>query len=276
MTTKRILILGGSGFIGQALYRELCPYYNTYATFCSNKGYGNNHQYYNFNAAEEGLEPILKEVRPHLIISAMRGDFDLQIELHDFLVSYIKNANCRLFFLSSANVFDAFHHFPSYEYDKTYSESIYGRFKIKIESRLLRLPPTKYVIARLPMIFGQHAPRTVQIDKAVQQHQPIEVFPNTIINVNGIQKLTQQIHFIINQKRTGIFHLGSTDLISHYDFIRQIVARRHHKPGIFKQVFTTNNTRYLATLPKENNLPTHLLTSYNEVLDEMDLIRKNL
>ena len=273
---KRILILGGSGFIGQALYRELCPYFATYATYCSHKGFVHNQQFFSFNAEQEGLEHLLAEVRPQLIISALRGNFDTQLEVHAFLIDYIAKTNCRLFFLSSANVFDAFHHYPSYEYDKTYSESVYGRFKIKIESQLLRLSPAKYVIARLPMIFGQQSPRTAAIDKALQLQTPIEVFPNTIINVNSIQLLTRQIHYMINRKLTGVFHLGSTDLISHFDFIQEVVKRRHHNKGIYKQVFTTNATRYLATLPKENKLPPHLLVNTADVLEELDLIRKPL
>ena len=32
---KKILILGGSGFIGNAIYKELCNYFDTYATYCS-------------------------------------------------------------------------------------------------------------------------------------------------------------------------------------------------------------------------------------------------
>ena len=34
---KRILILGASGFIGQALYKELSPYYATFGTYHSIK-----------------------------------------------------------------------------------------------------------------------------------------------------------------------------------------------------------------------------------------------
>jgi dTDP-4-dehydrorhamnose reductase len=119
------------------------------------------------------------------------------------------------------------------------------------------------------MIFGINSPRTQDIDKAIIENKAIEVFPNTIINVNSDVRLSQQIHYIINHKKTGIFHLGSTDLISHFDFIKTLVENRHSKIGKYKQVFSTNNIRYLATLPKENKLPQYIQPSYNDILDEL-------
>jgi|TARA_B110000285_G_scaffold224810_1_gene282120 dTDP-4-dehydrorhamnose reductase len=268
---KPILILGGSGFIGNCLYNELVPYFNTFGTYNSALEYSKNQHFFSFNAEKDSLEAILKEVKPKLIISALRGNFNAQLEAHEYLVNYIKNKDCRILFLSSANVFDSFQHFPSYEYDKTLSESIYGNFKIKIENMLLRLAVGKYIIARLPMVFGLNAPRTLEIDRAVKNNMSIEVFPNTIINVNSDIRLSQQIHYLINQKKTGLYHLGSSDLISHYDFIKIIVEKRHHTLGIFKQVYTSNTMRYLATLPKENKLPNHLLTSYTDVINDLTL-----
>ena len=268
---KSILILGGSGFIGNCLYKELAPYYNTFATYNTAKGYRNNQHFFYFNLEEGGLDSILKEVRPKLIISALRGDFNVQLETHDFLIKLIKKSDCRILFLSSSNVFDSFEHYPSYEYDKTFSKSIFGRFKIKIENELMRLPTGKFIIARLPMIFGLNAPRTIEIDKAVENNKMIEVFPNSIINVNSDIRLSQQIHYLINHKKTGLFHLGSTDLISHFDFIKNIVKRRHNTPGIFKHVYSSNTIRYIATLPKVNRLPSHILPSYLDVLDDLSI-----
>ncbi len=271
---KRILILGASGFIGNALYKELNSYYDTFGTYFTKKGFGNNHHFYHFDVEEGGLEEIIKQVKPKLIISTLRGPFEALIETHQFLIDLIEKSNCRLLFLSSANVFDTFEHFPSYEYDKTLSESVYGRFKIKIENDLLRLPTAKYVLARLPMIFGNNSPRIFELDQAIENDIPIEVFPNTIINVNNDIRLSQQIHYIINQQLTGIYHLGSTDLIHHFDFIKLLIQRRYHKKAVFKQVFTTNQMRYLAVLAKENKLPSNLLFSYSEVLDDLTLIKK--
>ena len=259
---KSILILGGSGFIGNCLYKELAPFYKTFATFNTKTIYAKNQHFFSFDVEKDSLEPILKEVKPKLIISALRGNFNAQVEAHEQIVDYIKNKNCRILFLSSANVFDSFRHFPSYEYDKTLSESKYGHFKIKIENKLFRLLVGKYIIARLPMIFGLNAPRTLEIDEAVKKNKFIEVFPNTIINVNSDIRLSQQIHYLINKKKTGLYHLGSSDLISHHDFIKMIVEKRHFNPGIFKQVYTSNTIRYLATLPKKNRLPNHLTPSY--------------
>ena len=119
---KRILILGGSGYIGETLYKELCSYFDTYATYCSSRSHNLNQHYYQYNMEEGGLETILKEVKPKLIISALQGNFKSLLEVHEFLIDFVKNNNSRILFLSSANVFDAFHHYPSYEYDKTLSK----------------------------------------------------------------------------------------------------------------------------------------------------------
>lgn len=266
---KPILILGASGFIGNALYKELAPYFKTFGTFNVNDAFKQNKLFYRFNMEKGGLEKILAKIKPKLIISSLRGVFKSQLEIHSFLANYIRKNDCRIMFLSSANVFDSFRHYPSYEYDKTLSESIYGHFKIKIENQLMQLPVGKFVIIRLPMIFGMNAPRTLEIDNAIKQRQAIEVFPNTIINVNSDIRLSQQIHYLINHKKTGIYHLGSTDLISHFDFIRTLVEKRHHQTGIYKQVFSSNTMRYLATLPKENKLPHHIQPSYTDILDDL-------
>ena len=83
---KSILILGGSGFIGHSLYKELAPYYNTFATFNTARGYRQNKHFYYYDFLQGGLESILKEVKPKLIISSLRGDFNAQLEVHEFLI----------------------------------------------------------------------------------------------------------------------------------------------------------------------------------------------
>ena len=138
--------------------------------------------FFHYNLEDDNILSIIKEVKPHLIISCLRGSFDAQVSCHHQLVDYIINFNCRLMYFSSANVFDAFEHYPSYEFDKTLSESKYGRYQIKIENSLLKLSPSKYVIGRLPMVFGTNAPRIKEIEAQVKSGIPIEVFPNTIIN----------------------------------------------------------------------------------------------
>ena len=268
---KKILILGGSGFIGNCLYRELYPYFNLFGTYCSAGRFSKQKNFFYYNLEDDNVLTVVEKVKPQLIISCLRGPFEAQVACHKDLVEYIQDFDCRLMFISSTNVFDAFEHYPSYEFDKTLSESPYGRFKIKIENSLLSLAPSKYVIARLPMVFGTNAPRTREIEAQVDSGTPIEVFPNTIVNVTSDRKLSQQIHYIINQKLTGIFHLGSSDLITHFDFIKRIVSRRKLKGAVFKQIFTTNQMRYLVALPKENKLPPHLHVSYESILEDLYL-----
>lgn len=264
---KKILILGASGFIGNALYKELCNYFDTYGTYCFNSSYTNNRQFLNYNITEDDIIPLLEKIRPDFIISAIRGNFAAQIQAHTHIMEYVKKQNCKLYFISSANVFDAYSKYPSYENDKTLSESVYGRLKIKIENMMMRVPKTKIGILRVPMVFGNTSPRIKELKTLLDTNEPIEVFPNLIINVTNDDRLTQQIHYLINQDKYGIYHLGSTDLIHHQDFIKEVVKRLGNYHPTLKKVYTTNDDRYLAALPKENKLPKNLCVTYQEIIN---------
>ncbi len=268
MESKKILILGGSGFLGNAIYKELCNYFDTYGTYNNaRRSFEGNKQFFQYNMEEDDIFEVLNAVQPQLIISAVRGNFAAQIMAHQHIVEYISQYDCKLYFISSANVFDAYRKYPSYEYDKTLSESVYGRLKIKIENMLLRLPKKKMAILRVPMVFGNSSPRTKDIKRFIWDNEPIEVFPNLILNVTNDDKLTQQIHYLINRNKSGIFHLGSTDLVHHEDFIKDLVERIENVSPIYKRVFTTNDDRYLAVLPKDNKLPKNLQFTYQDIID---------
>ncbi|SNY99484.1 sugar nucleotide-binding protein [Flagellimonas pacifica] len=267
MDKKKILILGGSGFIGNAIYKELCSYFNTYGTYCNNTAFANNQQFYRYNLEEDDIFMVLAKVNPDYIISALRGNFVAQIQAHSHLMEYLQKNTSKLYFISSANVFDAYSKFPSYEFDKTLSESVYGRLKIKVENMMMRLPKEKVAILRIPMVFGNTSPRIKEIKTLLEENEPIEVFPNLIINVTNDDRLTQQIHYLINRDKTGIFHLGSKDLIQHEEFIKEVIKQIGNFHPILKRVFTTNEDRYLAALPKHNKLPKNLRVKYQEIID---------
>ena len=90
------------------------------------------------------------------------------------------------------------------------------------------------------------------------------------MNVTTDSKLTQQIHYIINQNKYGIFHLGSTDLVHHDDYFKDIITQiTSRNEVLYKHVYTTNEDRYLAVLPKFNKLPKHLEITSTEVLKDL-------
>jgi dTDP-4-dehydrorhamnose reductase len=266
----RILILGASGFLGHAIYKELGPYFRTYGTYrTSSTEFERNKQFFQYNVEEDDVFEILEACRPSIVISALRGDFHAQTIAHQHVAEYAVQYNTKLIFLSSANAFDAYSKYPSYELDKTLSHSIYGHFKIKIENMLLRLPKKQVVILRLPMVFGPNCPRILDIKQQIDQKEPVEIFPNLIMNVTLDKKVTQQIHYIINRNKTGIFHLGSTDLVHHDEFIEDVIILLTGQKVLMKHVYTTNEDRYLAVLPKFNKLPKHLQITSQQVLEEL-------
>jgi dTDP-4-dehydrorhamnose reductase len=272
MTKNKILILGASGFIGNSLYKELLSYFDVYGTYASQEGlYGDNQVFYKYRVEDDALDVILAKVQPDVIISCLRGDFKAQYKAHELLVEYCLATDSKLLFISTVNVFDGNGTFPSYENETPFSESNYGRFKISIEKSLQTLPEKNYVILRLPIVLGVNSPRIFQLKQAIKNEAAFEIFPNLVISVTTSDKIAQQIHYIINKNGKGIYHLASIDVIHHDDLFKEISDKLSDKRPIFKSVYSSNEDRYLAILPKKKKLPKTYRITVAEVIEDSTL-----
>jgi dTDP-4-dehydrorhamnose reductase len=267
---NRVLILGASGFLGQSIYKEFSPYFKTFGTYYSNEKFKKNNQFFKYDCECDDIVEHLERINPDVIISALRGEFSYQLVAHQHLFQYAKmHKYVKIIFLSSSNVFDAYSKYPSYENDTTLSNSIYGHFKIRVEQQLLKLPKKQVVIMRLPMVFGVRSPRIEELKTFHELDEFIELFPNLVMNICWDTKITQHLHYIVNRNKYGIFHCASTDLVHHEDFIKDLIRAMGLKHSKYKFVYTTNDERYLAVMPKYNTPPKHLLFESNSLFQEI-------
>lgn len=270
---ERILILGGSGFIGYEIYKELLSYYEVYCSYCKQEGaFSENQVFFKYCVEEDSLFLLLNEIKPTVIISAISGNYKKLFDAYQQMVNYtLLHEDCSVLYISSAEVFDGKFSHPSYENDLTLSETPSGKFKIAIEKLLLETIPQQTAILRLPMVLGVNSPEVVHLRQCIRHKATYEVFPNLIITTTTIDKVCQQIHYIVNHSLVGIFHLSSNDMVHHEDLIREITLKISDKMPIFKSVFSSNEDRYNAILPKVNQLPEPYQIAVSEVVEESGL-----
>lgn len=270
---NRILILGGSGFIGNALYKELLSYFEVYCTYNQQQGaFSENQVFFKFCVDEDSLFLLLNKIKPTVVISVMNGDYKNQQQAHRDLVNYaLINTKCSILYISCSEVFDGKYKHPSFENDLPFSESPAGRFKISIENLLLNNIPSQTTILRLPMVLGINSPEILHLRQCIRHNANFEVFPNLVITATTINKVCQQIHYIINHSLRGIFHLASNDMVHHEDLFKEIASKMGDKMPIFKSVFTSNEDQYRAILPKQNKLPISHQITVSQVIEECSL-----
>lgn len=268
-----ILILGASGYTGNAIYRELCSYFETYGTYyCAHELYDNNKAFFGYDIANDDITNILEQIKPTIIISALRGNFKAQYHAHKQVCKYINGApGCSLLFLSSVNVFDGLCSVPSYEDTRPRAVSEYGKFKTSVEKLLFEKIKNQVSILRLPMVLGAYSPRILQLRQAIKHQAVFDVYPNLIISVTTANTIAQQIHYIINKELRGIFHLASNDLVHHQDLFTEICEKISNKTPIFKSIYNSNDDQYLAILPKHNTLPANYQTTVAAVIENSTL-----
>lgn len=265
---ERVLILGASGLVGKALSKELNRKYDVYGTYSSNKIVSINSIYYDISKVYEMVD-ILNNVKPARIVYCLRGDFDTQIELLNELVKHLIPINGKLYFCSTGNVFDGDTTKPHLKNHEPIAESDYGKFKIECEKILRKGLNGNGIIFRLPMIWGKDSPRLNSILTALKNNENVDVWTNLYLNNNTDEMLAKQICYIIENDLKGIFHLGSSEVINHYEFVKNVITNLGYKDVKFNEETLPEEKYYLAVLPTAGELPKEFNFSNEYVINHI-------
>lgn len=266
---ERILIIGGSGYLGRALYREFQSFYETFGTFCHPDEFWENHgAFFNYNSSQDELLPILESLRPSHVIVCMWSAHEAGLSAMESLVQYAYLHKTHLTLLSNVMVFDAVDHYPSQSKHRPQSLTQTGKYFINLERLIQKLPDEQWLIARIAMVIGVNSPVVQDIKMKLAQDEPIEVFPNLIVSATTRDMVVKQLHYLINQKASGIIHCASTDLIHHIDLVAEICALLGRERPRLTHVYNSNKETYLALMSDNEPWPNHLQISIQEVITQ--------
>jgi len=220
----KILVLGASGLVGKALLTELSSSFDVYGTYHQTKLSLKNDRQLQWNITDSNrILNWIDEINPQIIISCLRGEFDIQLQVHNQIIQKIKSTNTKLLFCSTTNVFDGEITKHHSEEDTPLATSDYGQFKIQCEKLIQSELGQQGVVLRLPMVWGKNSPRLKEIKNKVANHIEIEAYENIYLNHASDQRIAKQVRTIIENDLTGIFHLATTDIESQFSFISKLV-----------------------------------------------------
>ncbi len=268
---QKVLIFGASGTIGKSLSRILVQEnYNVYGTFLShnpNLMEGKSVQL-SIQQLDE-LDNILRQIKPDFAVMALRGDFDEQIKFHHRVAEFLKVHSGHMIFCSTTNVFDASIDTPHYEDEEPDAESDYGKFKIDCEKRMRDVLGGSLTIVRIPQIFGQDSIRIRELHNKVQNQEVIKAYRNLYITSNSDVMLSKQIAYLMDDRKSGVFHLATNDMMFNAEFVKRLLNRLGYSDVKLEEEALPEES-YFAILSKYQ-FPDHLQITNEELLDYLSI-----
>ncbi|MCA1057516.1 sugar nucleotide-binding protein [Rossellomorea aquimaris] len=268
---KKLLIFGASGLVGKALMEECKDSYDIYGTYATRPVDLPEEKQFQLDITDRGkMKELILSIRPDVIISCLRGDFEQQLIFHRELALEIENADSTLYFFSTANVFDGDFTKHHSEEDTPHASSPYGQFKVECEDMLQKILEERAVMIRIPQIWGKKSPRLDQIKSGIEKGS-IEVFSNLECNHLTDEWLAKQLKYIIHHKLTGVFHLGAVDMMTQVSFIEELVGTLTDKEIKFQESLLqdTHDTFYFGLKSIRNDLPESLLKTNREMIADL-------
>ncbi len=159
-----------------------------------------------------------------------------------------------MIFLSTANVFDNSTDTAHVESDPTDSGSEYGKYKIACEKMLSEILGESLAILRLPFVWGKNSPRVLQVREGCQKGC-LEVYEGLKSNHASDMQIAEYVEWIIEREKSGIFHVGTSELMDYPQFIRKMVEPSGWKQPEFQREYTPE---VLAVLTEREDIPERL------------------
>lgn len=239
----RVLVTGCHGLLGQKLVELLTPDYcelhgvdvHPDNLFAGRQRYSYHRQ--DITARAEVLD-LVRDIRPKVIVNtaAMTAVdaceverercWDVNVHAVQHIVDAARRANSRVIQLSSDYVFDG-EAGPYTELDRVNPQSFYGKSKHASENVVLG-GGVQGAIVRSVMLFGQGRrlkPSFVAwLVSRLREGSEIKIVTDQISNVTYVDDLALAIKRMITLNKGGVYHVGSRDIVSRYEFALKIAA----------------------------------------------------
>ncbi len=260
----RIAILGAEGQVGGYLLRELASRHAVWGT--SQLGVQNMPALDIRDRA--AVERYLENLRPEYVVLAAALTHVDYCEEHpdeaeasnvrgtEHVAQACHRLGAGLTFFSSDYVFDG-QAGPYREEDATHPLSVYGHTKLEGERLVADLVPNHLIVRT--MVVYSYLPGSVnlfmQLLTRARENQPITQPGDQMVNPTQAVNLARAIGELLDQGRTGIYHLAGTTLLSREAFARAVLQKLGFDPASVSAV-TTAELKQKAPRPLRSGLLT--------------------
>lgn len=262
---KKVLLIGGNSFVGQAIISGLGGSYQIIST-AGHHTPKNGHRL--LIEEPDKLVEILTYENPEIVISSIRGNYQSQMVFHKILADWLSKEKKRLLYISTANVFDGNLSKPWTEHDLPTPASDYGNFKRNCETMLGKILENQLVILRLAAVWGVDCPRIQQLKLHSQSKEPYHIYPNYRINVTPAEQIGKYAKYVLDNNMRGIFHVGTTDIINSFSFEKMICETLKIQPPQFVAE-PEDNEVFFAILPARKEIPDDLQMTVSDLLSTL-------
>lgn len=294
----KLLITGGSGFLGWHLAQSAAQYYDVSFTYGQHPFSIEGCQEYRLNLQNlREIEELLEEVEPEVIIhAAALTDVDLcekrRSIAHEINVAATRQLaecaaefDCRFVYISTDLIFNG--ETGNYtETSKPTPINYYGETKLLGEKAVMEMAPN-YLIVRLALMYGigngVHGGFTEWLRNGLAHEKTVTLYSDqyrTPLFVNdGVRALLEMIEQPVKNE---IFHLAGSERLSRYDFGKKFAqtfgySEQWLKPAKMRELSPTARRGSDCSLnsKKIQNILTFQLSDVTGGLQKMKKMARN-
>jgi len=274
----RILILGGSGLIGQYILKNNRERFQIFTTYNKTKIDSTNSIYFNYPGNFSVLEKYIDKIRPDVILNTIalsNPEYcennkqlarDINANFPKILSKLSSKKNIRLIHLSTNYVFDGKQKKYT-EKDKPNPKNHYGETKLLSENYVLSNP--KNLVIRTSAIYGV-SPKIRFFNYIIEsliELKPINVYGDYFFNPTLIDELVEVIFKLFDSQISGVIHVCGSSCISKFDFVRSICQIFNFDQNLIN-FNLTKNAKIPETVCMDNTYATNLLNYKFSVLEK--------
>ena len=164
------------------------------------------------------------------------------------LIDHCSKYKCFIVFLSSIKVFIGSEQFYDVDAKQT-PDSNYARYKVAVEEYLKKINISACVL-RITKVITDKTDFIGWWDKELNECKEIIVYTNHFLSPVPTKDVVDAIVLLVNKKSPGLFHIGSNETISYYEYAKKIFANNDKALSLLKPLTDTS--------PIYNSLKTRL------------------